>query len=763
MSLSSVKLRSLSHKLLSPAECQQLKIIIQSFKENRSIFGFCSSLKVILNTTEKMQILTLLHSMVPDDLLSDYDSLCCIHFDYYKNVLQPKIKENLLKKQKKSPQKVVDKKPFRHGSVLEPAKGTVHASVREKKDRRRTRSMEGSLDGAQLQRAAQRVPGRKDKKGEEVERKERKRSKTAHVVLLGMTSTSDLPPVTKSNQGSSGSDRAPQNVKVRKVKLENRPGESLGFCIRGGKDLNAGIFISSIDPGGQAESKGLKVGERILKVNDTSLKSVTHGEAVVAIKSAYKLTLYLAQIGQMPGTPHDTPRSQDGSQSQGKQEVVSVNRERTVLLVADDDGFLGCSIRGGVDYGLPVIVASVDPLSPAHRAGLKKGELIVQVNGQDISGLDHLDIVDMMTNSNVVKMLVMPRICMKQRTSSQSSDLRRSPRLQNVGNQKKGSTLLTRKSSCASQLPSTPLRIRKRVGDVTALEEELRATPPRSTSTPLPNEGHMNQNIQVNESLFSCERSTFQHSEHPIPTLTFQESDQGNDIISYVNTSGGSSMENISPHDEKMKEFEKGTIRLNMNSKEKLKGLKLVEINYHSDGSSKEGNRRQSVKNIFFSQDELCNRDTEENISSQDVLMDNLESEESANIRNCSPKPSNQDLRRPNDQQQQLNILSSPNVTQSQDLLKVSGKVSPLLLPLQNIDVSCCDQSPTTTNPSKLKKKSRLSLAARIFSKKRVHGSISSSTSAYSSSESLDSMVQGRQLPSVSVDDDSNNQDWLMY
>lgn len=55
--------------------------------------------------------------------------------------------------------------------------------------------------------------------------------------------------------------------------------------------------------------KGLKIGERILKVNNEVFKDITHAQAVVCLKSAQRLTMFVAPLGQMPGgTPDSTPR-----------------------------------------------------------------------------------------------------------------------------------------------------------------------------------------------------------------------------------------------------------------------------------------------------------------------------------------------------------------------------------------------------------------------------------------------------------------------
>lgn len=68
---------------------------------------------------------------------------------------------------------------------------------------------------------------------------------------------------------------------VRQVNLKRQKAqEGLGFSIRGGSEHGVGIYVSLVEPGSLADKEGLRVGDRILKVNDKPLDKVTHAEAV---------------------------------------------------------------------------------------------------------------------------------------------------------------------------------------------------------------------------------------------------------------------------------------------------------------------------------------------------------------------------------------------------------------------------------------------------------------------------------------------------
>ncbi|XP_024418231.2 whirlin isoform X3 [Desmodus rotundus] len=86
----------------------------------------------------------------------------------------------------------------------------------------------------------------------------------------------------------------------KKVNLVLGDGRSLGLTIRGGAEYSLGIYITGVDPGSEAESSGLKVGDQILEVNGRSFLNILHDEAVRLLKSSQHLILTVKDVGRLP-------------------------------------------------------------------------------------------------------------------------------------------------------------------------------------------------------------------------------------------------------------------------------------------------------------------------------------------------------------------------------------------------------------------------------------------------------------------------------
>ncbi|TRY75410.1 hypothetical protein TCAL_01619 [Tigriopus californicus] len=86
-----------------------------------------------------------------------------------------------------------------------------------------------------------------------------------------------------------GSPDAPQHIPEGKRRVEiikKEPGQGLGISIKGGKENRMPILISKIFEGLAAEAtKKLFVGDAILMVDGTDVKSLTHDEAVQMLKT----------------------------------------------------------------------------------------------------------------------------------------------------------------------------------------------------------------------------------------------------------------------------------------------------------------------------------------------------------------------------------------------------------------------------------------------------------------------------------------------
>ncbi|XP_020923682.1 whirlin isoform X6 [Sus scrofa] len=85
-----------------------------------------------------------------------------------------------------------------------------------------------------------------------------------------------------------------------KVNLLLGDGRSLGLTIRGGAEYGLGIYVTGVDPGSEAESSGLKVGDQILEVNGRSFLNILHDEAVRLLKSSQHLILTVKDVGKLP-------------------------------------------------------------------------------------------------------------------------------------------------------------------------------------------------------------------------------------------------------------------------------------------------------------------------------------------------------------------------------------------------------------------------------------------------------------------------------
>ncbi|XP_075903254.1 uncharacterized protein LOC142902243 isoform X2 [Nelusetta ayraudi] len=180
----------------------------------------------------------------------------------------------------------------------------------------------------------------------------------------------------------------------------SRSHEGLGFSIRGGSEHGVGIYVSLVEPDSSAEREGLRVGDQIVTVNDLTFDSVTHIEAVKVLKGCKTLAMSVCSLGRLPSgciTNHvyswvdplgrsvsPPPDEQDANQrKEGGADVRMVN------LNMDDGRSLGLMIRGGADYGLGIYITGVDPGSAADAGDLKIGDQILEVNGQSFIVISH--------------------------------------------------------------------------------------------------------------------------------------------------------------------------------------------------------------------------------------------------------------------------------------------------------------------------------------------------------------------------------------
>ncbi|XP_014664433.1 PREDICTED: whirlin-like [Priapulus caudatus] len=87
---------------------------------------------------------------------------------------------------------------------------------------------------------------------------------------------------------------------VRKVNVVVDEGRALGLSIRGGAEYGLGIYITGIDQGSVAYDCGLKVGDQILDINNSSFQDITHAEAAKVLKFARHMIMTVKDVGKIP-------------------------------------------------------------------------------------------------------------------------------------------------------------------------------------------------------------------------------------------------------------------------------------------------------------------------------------------------------------------------------------------------------------------------------------------------------------------------------
>ncbi|KAM5280697.1 protein scribble homolog [Ctenodactylus gundi] len=218
---------------------------------------------------------------------------------------------------------------------------------------------------------------------------------------------------------------APGPLRQRHAACLVRSEKGLGFSIAGGKGStpyragDVGIFISRIAEGGAAHRAGtLQVGDRVLSINGVDMTEARHDHAVSLLTSAAPTIALLleretgAPLAQSPPRHPSPPLSTAAAAVPG--EAVPPRLAPSLLPAAVEGpypveevclpragGPLGLSIVGGSDhsshpFGVQepgVFISKVLPRGLAARCGLRVGDRILAVNGQDVREATHQEAV----------------------------------------------------------------------------------------------------------------------------------------------------------------------------------------------------------------------------------------------------------------------------------------------------------------------------------------------------------------------------------
>uniref|UniRef100_UPI00398F1178 whirlin n=1 Tax=Pristiophorus japonicus TaxID=55135 RepID=UPI00398F1178 len=101
----------------------------------------------------------------------------------------------------------------------------------------------------------------------------------------------------------------------------------------------------------------------------------------------------------------NTLRRKD-SEKKSNLQLLRDGDEKKVNLVLEDGKSLGLMIRGGAEYALGIYITGVDPGSAAEITGLKVGDQIIEVNGRSFLNVPHDEAVKILKSSHHLMMTI---------------------------------------------------------------------------------------------------------------------------------------------------------------------------------------------------------------------------------------------------------------------------------------------------------------------------------------------------------------------
>ncbi|XP_078665022.1 protein scribble homolog isoform X31 [Branchiostoma floridae x Branchiostoma belcheri] len=220
--------------------------------------------------------------------------------------------------------------------------------------------------------------------------------------------------------------------------IQRPPGMGLGVSIAGGrgstpyKGDDEGIFISRVSEDGPAGKAGVKVGDKLLGVNNVHLEEAEHHEAVDCLRNSgntVQVVVMREVMVERKPLPQPSTKTPPGSPEKGltdeqasakkhgvtfaPEPEVEIHAETIATTLVRDQRGLGFSIAGGKgstpfkgnDTGVFISRIAEDGIAEADGK-LDVGDKIISINGVDVTEARHDQAVSLLTSSDRIQLVI---------------------------------------------------------------------------------------------------------------------------------------------------------------------------------------------------------------------------------------------------------------------------------------------------------------------------------------------------------------------
>ncbi|KAI3382683.1 hypothetical protein SNEBB_003906 [Seison nebaliae] len=181
------------------------------------------------------------------------------------------------------------------------------------------------------------------------------------------------------------------------------------------------IIVSFISHESAAEKSNLRIGDRIIRLNGRNVTQCNLQELVEEIQtvqndanannwnlefdvmstSAAHLYRWIDRYGKEISAPDDMRY-----RSSSTTITHPTSKDYDVIIKKKQYQTIGLTIRGGLEYGLGIYITSVYPDGAAAEAGLKIGDMILEVNGISFLNILHSTAVQILSSNSILPLKI---------------------------------------------------------------------------------------------------------------------------------------------------------------------------------------------------------------------------------------------------------------------------------------------------------------------------------------------------------------------